>query len=283
MSLRGHDVIVTGVGYRMRDAAASPPRDLSEVKLNIGAATACRLAEHGAKLVLAGRRSETVQSVASMIEERWPQSIRMAEACDVTDRGAVRDLLSDMKWERAPALVQCVGLSSGFYSVPNDNPYLLLDEITVERALEETRVPLAALFHSLHELRPVWRRFGGGRCLIVNSMSAIRAYVRGGTHATAKGALHQAVRSAALELYQEGVLLTEVNPGIVDTGLYDHAEVIDAVRDIAASLGQDLSGKDLPMMSPYDVADAIVAALISKAHVVQVNIVAAGQFPHLGA
>jgi NAD(P)-dependent dehydrogenase (short-subunit alcohol dehydrogenase family) len=283
MTLIGRTAVVTGVGYRGGGPVTDPLATDKSVKLNIGCATAARLAERGARVLLIGRSLDKVKRIGASLDARWPGAVIGADACDATDKGNIDAVLGPHRLEGPVLLVQNVGLSSGFYSMPNDNPYDLIGDVTIERALEETRVPLAAFLAGLHSFLPIWRGAGGGRFVVVNSMSAIRAYARGGSHATAKGALHQAIRSAALELYKEGIYLTEINPGIVDTGLYDNPIVSDAVRDIALSCGQDLCGQPLPMMSPYDVADAIVLALESAAHILQINLVAEGQFPQLGA
>ena len=68
---------------------------------------------------------------------------------------------------------------------------------------------------------------------------------------------------------------------MADTGFYDGKAVIDAVKEISKEFGYNY--QDLPQMSPDEVAEAVRMCLESNAHILEVNMVSEGQFPHIGA
>jgi len=282
-NVNSHIVLITGAGYRAPKGWTANPLTDEGVKLNIGAAVAIRAATLGYRIAIAGRRPQIVDSLFAGLAARFPSQALACAAFDVTNECSVANFVQSLPTDDGIDLVQSVGLSSGHYEVKDDNPYACIEDLNPSIMTAELTTPIMALVASVRALLPIWMKRPPSRAIIVNSMSAVRAYRRGVSHASSKGALHQAVRSLCLELYSRNVFLSEINPGIVDTGLYDRESVKLAVRDIAASFGQDLSGKDLPAMSPEAVADAAMFALTSASHIVQVNMVASGQFPNLGA
>jgi NADP-dependent 3-hydroxy acid dehydrogenase YdfG len=276
-------VIVTGVGFRCPDGWQGDPYSDHVAKANIGAITALKLAERGSRVAVVGRREEVVNSISAALNRRFPGAVAAAEAMDLTDEVNAQHFVRSLPRGTGIDLVQCVGLSSGHYKLRDDNPYALISDLTPDTVIAEMRVPVLALINCVRSLLPIWETEHPSRVVVVNSMSGIRAYRRGSSHATSKGALHQAIRSLCLELYSKSVFVCEINPGIVDTGLYDREVVRLAVQDIAASFGQTISPSSLPSMAPGAVADAVLLALTSPSHILQVNMVALGQFPNLGA
>jgi short-subunit dehydrogenase len=141
----------------------------------------------------------------------------------------------------------------------------------------------------VQNFEPIFQRGEETRIVVVTSMSGIRPYMYGYSHASAKAGIHHAVRSLTLELsYRyKSVYITEILPGIVDTGLYDSEEVIKSVREIGKTFGffgeNEYNQGNFPLMPPSAVAEAIVLALQSGAHILSINIVAHGQFVNIGA
>jgi short-subunit dehydrogenase len=277
--------IITGVGWRTSHGSADSPFSFTSptVKANIGAWTAYELLASGFPVMLIARRKERLSTLQSALLTCFPGSLVEIAALDVTDVNAVASWAESLPSMSNLAFVHSVGLSSGEYDVPNNNPYLPIAETPSNLPIAETEAVVKSLLLMTQGLLPHFRQCNGGRIVVISSMSGIRPFPFGFSHASAKAALHHATRSMALELHKRNILVSEVAPGIVDTGLYDNPYVKASVDHIAQAFGYDYSTSSLPMMSPRAVAEAVSLCLKSEGHVLSINIVANGQWPHLGA
>ena len=109
-------------------------------------------------------------------------------------------------------------------------------------------------------------------------MSAIRTYKNGFSHAAAKAGLHMAVRTLAIELEPENIFVSEVLPGIVDTGMYDNEAVISSVNQASSTFGKEYFPDSLPTQSPFEIGRLIVSILENNSHVLSIRVVAKNQF-----
>lgn len=78
---------------------------------------------------------------------------------------------------------------------------------------------------TLPMLRTRW-----GRIVNISSVAAIAGNRGQVNYAAAKGALHAATKSLALELASRGVTVNAVAPGIIDTGMIEGSFDADAIR-----------------------------------------------------
>lgn len=278
-------VLVTGVGFRCPPTVSVGAEVFSspQVKPNMGSAVALRAAQAGYSVVLLARTEEKLAAVRASILEAVPGAGIAVCPVDVLDRAALASLEGVMPGDREVDLVQCAGLSSGSYGVADDNPYLLVQDVPPELPTMEFDTIVRGLLNVTQRLLPRWLTQVQTRAVVVNSMSGIRPYPRGYAHASAKAGLHHAVRTLALELAKKSVLVSEVNPGAVDTGFYDAEAVKQSVTAIALEFGYDYRVSGVPQLPVEAVADAVLLCLTSAGHVLSVDVVARGQFPHHGA
>ena len=75
--------------------------------------------------------------------------------------------------------------------------------------------------------------------------------------------------------------MSEVLPGMVNTGLYDNPIVQRAVKKIGESFGHFYGKENLPQMHPIEVANAVKLCLTSDSHILSINLIAKNQWPHL--
>ncbi|HEY6140453.1 MAG TPA: SDR family oxidoreductase [Thermoanaerobaculia bacterium] len=281
-------LIITGVGYRLSEGSTETididPYDPSTgAKVNIGAAVAYEAVALGFPVMLLSRTARKLVVLQRALRARFEHARVDTYSVDVTDsesvtRWATGAIGSDLRI----GLVHCVGLSAGDYRLRDDNPYMPVDEIPAELPIAETSAVLTSLLNLVKSLLPSLRRCAPSRIVVVTSMSGIRPFPLGFSHAAAKAALHNATRSLALELYGERIYVSEVAPGIVDTGMYDPTPVREAVQRIGRSFGRDYAPL-LPSMPPSAVAAAVMLCLRNDAHILAVNMVAQDQWPHMGA
>lgn len=283
----GRHLVVTGVGYRdsRRQQAEVGLSVFSSdrIKPNIGAAVALKAAEAGYSLTLVSRTHSKLEAVRLSILERLPDASISVFETDLLDPASQRRLVDALPVEQEVDVVHSAGLSASAYTLPGDNPYLDIDKTPVELPLLEFEAVARSLLITVQAFLPRWRTQHIARLVVVSSMSGIRAVPFGFSHSSAKAALHHAVRSLCLELNPLGVRVSEVLPGIVNTGMYDSESVDYAIRKIGKSFGYSYEAGNLPQMSPIDVAETVVLCLRSNAHILSVAMVAEGQFPNHGA
>lgn len=249
----------------------------------MGAAAALRAATAGYSVILAARSLDKLSRVRDSILAYIPEACVDIQSLDILNREAVVAFVESIQSDRELDLVQCAGLSAGSYYLQDDNPYLLIGDVPPDLPTVEFDVIVRGLLNMTQALLPTWKRQSETRLVVVNSMSGIRPYPRGYAHASAKAGLHHAVRTLALELAKERVFVSEVNPGAVNTGFYDPEAVKNAVTEVGLEFGYDYRTSGIPQIPPSAVAEAVYLCLTAAAHILSINAVAKGQFPHHGA
>ncbi len=288
-------VLLTGVGIKpiehiFKDITTGQPThtevtvDGKKYKANIGAATAFELCKKGLDVHMIARTEDKLKIVQQWVRENVPDARIDYSAISISDREAVDQLIQRIPEEKDVFWVQSVGLGGGTVNVKDDNPYLAIDDISPELMEAELSV-LTDTVKMLQTLLPRFRSQKETRVCIVSSMSAIRSVAFGSIHNAAKGSISRFTNAAMLELDKDGIFVTDVRPGAVDTGMYDSTVVRDAVCKISATMNYDWSEENggLRLAPPSSVGKVIAEVLSSEAHITSVNLVARGQFPHEGS
>jgi short-subunit dehydrogenase len=291
-------VLITGAGYRESQRIFSQT-DLNDVidingvqyKLNIGAATARHIASLGAEIVMMSSTQEKLNTLKTHIINHTncnPELVNY-HAMDLTNEREVKNFFDSLNTSKQVWLVHSVGLGSQSYTVENDNPYLSFKNISGEMVAKEFDVTVNSLLLIMKNMETLFHKQCETRIAVITSMSGVRPFIYGYSHTAAKAGAHHAVRSLCLELSlnYKSVYVTEILPGMVDTGLYDSDAVVKTVQKISESFGffgdRAYEAIDSPVMPPSSVAEAVGMALQSKAHILSVNLVGQGQFTNMGA
>jgi NAD(P)-dependent dehydrogenase (short-subunit alcohol dehydrogenase family) len=181
----------------------------------IGAATAKLLAEEGAMVVMAGRRVEEGQALASQL---GPETSFVG--CDVLVESDVAALMETAQRRLAgiDGLVNCAGDAGALSGIAG-----------VElRELERTlAVHLGGTLAAMKHAAPIMLEQGSGSIVNVASIGGRIAGWTGVAYSAAKAAVIQATRSAAIELGAQGVRANSVSPGPVLTGIFGKAAGLD--------------------------------------------------------
>lgn len=289
-------VLIAGVGYSRakREYVKGNSSELIDIdgvdhKLNIGAAIAKRLAGVGMEIYMLARRKQALLRIKDYIqrETNCAEEKLLCRDIDLTQKEHVNELISGISSNKSVWLVHSIGLSSRAYALRSRNPYLPIKEIDSDEVIKEFEIPIRSLLNLIQCLGARITKQLETRIVIITSMSGIRPYAYGFSHAAAKSGLHQAVRSLSLEMSRNrSVYVTEILPGIVDTGLYDNRKIRKAVQLIGTTFGyygeKMYRSDNLPLMPPSAVAEAVELALFSKAHILSINMVAQGQFVNMG-
>lgn len=273
-------ILITGVGFKAI-SGIDGKFDVFEsqaVKPNIGAAVALRAAQAGYSITIVARSPEKLEQIRDSITNRTGVNVEI-HTVDILDRESVQGLTNHMSTKKEIDFVQCAGLTAGSYQLKDDNPYLPVEEIPEELPTLEFDTVVRGLLNVVQVFLPRWRGQRQTRLAVVSSMSGIRSYPLGFAHCSAKAGLHAAVECLTIELAPDRIFVSEVKPGIVDTGLYDSEAVKQAVVRVGRYFGYDYTN-GFPQMSPFTVADSVLFALTTEIPCLSINMVAEGQFPH---
>jgi NADP-dependent 3-hydroxy acid dehydrogenase YdfG len=211
----------------------------------IGAATARRLAAEGYDVVLAARRTERIEALASEIGGR-------AVTCDVADPASVTQL-AEVVGERLHVLVNNAGGALGLDPVESADP----DQW---RAMFESNV--LGLLHVTQALLPALRASGDAVVVNVGSTAGRVAYEGGAGYTAAKHGTKVVTETLRLELVGEPIRISEIAPGMVHTEEFSLTR-FGGDRDRAATV---YDGVPDPLVAA-DVADAIAWVVTRPAHV----------------
>ena len=211
----------------------------------IGAATACRLAELGAKVVITGRRCAEGQKLVSEIKRQGGSAVFLRT--DLSDAEQVRLVV--------PFTLETFGrLDYAFNNAATSGQNGLLVEQSEEQFDELFAVNVKALFLLLKdEINQMMAQGHGGSIVNASSVSGFLAIPTAGIYAASKHAVLGLTKAAAVEYGKYGIRVNAVSPGAVRTQMlldvFGSDEAIDEMASIHP-LGR--------VGRPEDIADAVV-------------------------
>jgi NADP-dependent 3-hydroxy acid dehydrogenase YdfG len=209
----------------------------------IGEATALRLAQNGAKLVLGARRSDRLAALADRIAGAGGTAVH--GVIDVRRRGDLTSLieLAREHYGKLDVLVSNAGIG----------PISPLDALRVDEWEDMVDVNIKGVLYGVAAALPVFRAQGFGHFIAVASTAGLRTVPNQSVYSATKFA----VRAFCEGLRQEAgdkLRVTIVTPGFVKTGF------IDAISD-SALRGQLAAARDKIAIPPEAVARAIAFAI----------------------
>ena len=176
---------------------------MSEVALitgassGIGEATARALAEQGFELVVAARRLERCEEIASEIGGR-------ALELDVTDAESVARLREELP--ELSVLVHSAGGALGLDTIADadEEKWRTMYESNVVGVMRVTKALLPRLEAS-----------GDGRIVVIGSVAGVEVYPGGGGYTAVKHAVNAVCRTLRLELLGKPIRVCEVAPELL--------------------------------------------------------------------
>ncbi|RBY97179.1 oxidoreductase [Blastococcus sp. TF02-8] len=209
----------------------------------IGAATARRLAAEGFDVVVAARRVDRLEELATAIGAR-------ALPLDITDQASVDAFATTL--DRVDVLVNNAG---GAF---DGNPVAEADLDSWARTYDVNVVGTVRLTKAL---LPALRASGAGDVLFVSSTAGLVTYENGSSYTAAKHGVHALAGALRLELVGEPVRVVEIAPGMVHTEEFSLNRLGSQERADAV-----YQGVREPLVAE-DVADCIAWAVTRPHHV----------------
>ena len=175
----------------------------------IGSAICRRLAADGYSVIVhANGNLEKAQALAADITAQGGQA--QAVAFDVTDAAATAAALEALL-EGGP--IQVLVNNAGIH---DDAVFPGMQLAQWQRVLD---VSLNGFFHVTQPLTMPMIRTRWGRIITITSVAAVAGNRGQVNYSAAKGALHAATKSLALEVASRGITVNAVAPGIIDTAM----------------------------------------------------------------
>jgi short-subunit dehydrogenase len=206
----------------------------------IGAALARRLAGHGAVVGLIARRTERLGEVLAGCRTTSPDSTMWV--ADLADTATVGRLAS-RAWDELGGIDVLINNAA----MPKRRAVDALDPAEVEEVM---RVNFFAPMRLILAVLPRMKERGDGTIVNVSSMGGRLGIIHEAAYCASKFALCGWSESMAVDLHGTGVRVKLIEPGPVDTEIWDHP----------GSEQPLFQGHKVP---PDEIADGIIAALDS--------------------
>jgi short-subunit dehydrogenase len=204
----------------------------------IGAATAELLAERGATVGLVARRADRLDAVLARCREHSPASRRWT--CDLSDVDAAVAVATEA-WDAFGHLDVLVNNAAA----PRRRP---VQRLTADELDETMRLDFTSPVRMAMAVLPRMLERDAGVIVNVSSLGGRLGILAESAYCAAKFALCGWSEAAQADLWNTGVEIRLVNPGAIDTEIWDRP-------------GSDPAHYDGPLEPPSVVAEAIAAAI----------------------
>ena len=218
----------------------------------IGAATASILAQNGYNLLLAARRLDRLETLATELQAQYGVRVHTF-ALDVRNRAEVSAELNALpaEWQNIDVLVNNAGLSQGldaFHEANLDDWDTMIDTnvkglLYVSRLVSEWMVARKT-----------------GHIINIGSIAGKETYTNGNVYCATKHAVDSLNKAMRIDLLPHGIRVTGINPGAVETEFSAVRFKGDIERAKKVYDGFD------PLVA-QDIAEAIWFAVSRPAHV----------------
>jgi NAD(P)-dependent dehydrogenase (short-subunit alcohol dehydrogenase family) len=198
----------------------------------IGRATAVRLAEEGAAVVVADIDAAGARKVAD----------------DVGGSAFELDVADPAAWQRL--VDEITGVDIAFLNAGVATGEDRITELTDAAYRRITGINLDGVVFGVRALVPLIARRGGGAVVVTSSLAGIMGFAPDPIYTLTKHAVVGLVRSLAPQLGQDGITINAICPGLTDTPL------------VSGVMRAQIEQHGFPLMPPEQIAAAVVEAVL---------------------
>ena len=212
----------------------------------IGEATARKLAEAGANVVLAARRADRLEDLQRDIKQSGGQALVVAT--DVTDHDQVKQLAQQARDTFGPIdiLVNNAGLM----------PLSYMKNLHVDEWLKMVDVNINGVLLCLAEVLPDMTERKSGHIINISSTAGREVMMGSAVYSATKFAVRALSDGLRQELAPKfGIRVTCIEPGAVETELTETITDDELMKDVQEMFGQ------IDFLDKQDIANAIYYAL----------------------
>lgn len=200
----------------------------------IGAACASKFASLGANLILAARRLDRLEALASGLNIKC-HLLKL----DVRNRQQVESAISGLpeEWKQIDVLVNNAGLSRGLDRIQEGNP---------DGWEEMIDTNVKGLLFVSRQVIPLMVKRGHGHVINIGSIAGHEVYPRGNVYCATKHAVDAITKGMRIDLNDVPIRVSTVDPGLVETEFSDVRFYGDKDRAESVYKGyQPLKGEDI--------------------------------------
>lgn len=240
---------------------------VSGASSGIGAATAKRLAELGAKVAVLARRKDKLDSLVAAIEADG--GVAIAISVDVTSREAVRAAAVRVAEQLGAADLVFNNAGVQLISPITD---LRQDDWQRQIDLNVTGV-MNVIGAFVPQLRAAAEAGKPADLITTSSIAATRILEKFSVYSGTKAYISQLTRLLRVELGRENIRVATIEPGMVDTELPDHVTDPDASKLMADLIDQ------IEVLQSSDIAEtvAFMAAVPRHVNLTEITILPTAQ------
>lgn len=215
----------------------------------IGRATALELARKGFRIIATGRRADRLEELKQELADVPVYTLTF----DVRDKEAVQQAVDSLPaaWRQVAVLVNNAGNAHGMAPIQSGSveDWDAMIDINVKGLLYVSRAVL-----------PLMLPHKKGHIVNIGSIAGKEVYPNGNVYCASKFAVDALTQGMRIDLVQEGIRVSEVNPGLVETEFSEVRFKGDKAR--AASVY-----KGLEALKAQDIAELIAFIVTRPAHV----------------
>jgi 3-hydroxy acid dehydrogenase / malonic semialdehyde reductase len=215
----------------------------------IGWATALLLAQNGFDIIAAGRRAERLQELEAAITQVRVKTL----AFDVRDKEAVQAAVAGLPedWQQIDVLINNAGNAHGLSPIQDgeEEDWEMMLDINVKGLLYVSKAIMPGMI--------VRKK---GHIINIGSIAGKEVYANGNVYCASKFAVEAITRGMRIDLNKEGIKVSEINPGAVNTEFSEVRFKGDKQRAGAVYQGFQ------PLVAE-DIADLILFMVTRPAHV----------------
>lgn len=218
----------------------------------IGKACAEVFAEAGARLILAARRRDRLDSLATELQDAYQTEVLCLEL-DVCDRTQVEAALGKLpdNWQNISVLVNNAGLSRGLNK---------LQEGSIQDWEEMIDTNVKGLLYVTRTVLPGMVERQQGHVINIGSIAGHQTYPNGNVYCATKAAVRALTEGLKLDLVGTPIRVSTVDPGLVETEFSDIRFRGD--RDRAKTVYQGLTP-----LTGRDIAEVVLFCATRPPHV----------------
>ncbi|RYY30072.1 MAG: SDR family NAD(P)-dependent oxidoreductase [Sphingobacteriaceae bacterium] len=175
----------------------------------IGEACAHVFAREGFKLILTGRQTDKLESLASALNIQYQTEVAVA-AFDIRNKNEVQHNLETLPadWKKVDVLINNAGLSQGLEPINQGNPddWDVMIDTNIKGLLYASKVVSNWMIAN-----------GGGHIINLGSIAGKEVYPNGNVYCATKHAVDALNKAMRMDLLRYGIKVSAINPGAVET------------------------------------------------------------------
>lgn len=225
---------------------------ISGASSGIGMACARSFAREGANLILAARRKERLEKLASELKEEFNTESRIL-FFDIQNYQEIKEAFNSLpeNWKNVDILINSAGLAKGMQKLQDGNP----DDWDVM-----INTNIKGLLYLTREVLPYMVKRESGHIINLGSTAGHDVYPSGNVYCATKFAVNAITQSLRIDVLDKSIKVSSVDPGMVETEF----SVVRFSGDIERAKNVY---KGVDPLTPHDVADAILYCATRPKHV----------------